>query len=137
LCNGVAQVNLFFAKQFAAAVSRSEREQIASSGVANAPHSYRQGWVHDTAVRVANDAVRRDMNAQLKQDNVVCADAGCTGYDEFFFIQSVTDIDGDNAMESVTSKSSQTTMKRAFSKSCASRNKGRVLVNRFIELIAR
>jgi hypothetical protein len=73
----------------------------------------------------------------LKQDNVVCADEGCTGYDEFFFIQSVTDIDGDNAMESVTSKSSQTTMKRAFSKSCASRNKGRVLVNRFIELIAR
>ena len=135
LCNGVAQVNLFFAKQFAAAVSRSEREQIAASG--NSAQSYRQGYIHDCALRVASDVVRREMNAQLKQDNVVCADAGCTGYDEYFFIQSIVDMDGDKAMDALTSKSSQLTIKKAFSKSCASRNKGRVLVNRFIELIAR
>jgi hypothetical protein len=135
LCNGVAQVNLFFAKQFAAAVARSEREQIAAAG--NTAQSYRQGYVHDTALRVATDTVRRDMNVQLKQDNVVCADAGCTGYDEYFFIQSIVDMDGDKAMDALTSKSSQLTIKKAFSKSCASRNKGRVLVNRFIELIAR
>ena len=46
-------------------------------------------------------------------------------------------MDGDKAMDALTSKSSQLTIKKAFSKSCASRNKGRVLVNRFIELIAR
>lgn len=95
------------------------------------------------AVRHAESEARRELiktlGKQFNEDNCLVADAGSTGYSEFFIIKSTARVLGDeiDAMDEVQQGATQAAIKKAFLKSFDNKNKSRVLINRFIELIAR
>ena len=78
-----------------------------------------------------------ELNTQFKEENLLIADTGATGYDEFFIIRSNVRMDTDSSLDKISAGSTQNAIKKAFTKSFNNTNKSRVLVNRFIELIAR
>ena len=81
--------------------------------------------------------LQSELMTQFKQENLLIADTGATGYDEFFIIRSDVRIEKDSSLDKVSAGSTQAALKKAFTKSFNNTNKSRVLVNRFIELIAR
>jgi hypothetical protein len=88
--------------------------------------------------REARKIVASSLGKQFNEDNCVVAEAGTTGYSEYFIIKSTTRVLGtEDAMDEVQQGATQAAIKKAFLKSFDNKNKSRVLINRFIELIAR
>ena len=109
-------------------------EATINSGFKSHRPAYNQQWqIQQHAVK----EVSRQLMDEFKENNMLSADKGSTGYDEFFIIRSDTRLEADTSLDKVSAGSTQNALKKAFTKSFNNNNKSRVLVNRFIELIAR
>ena len=99
----------------------------------------KDSWAIAAANRDAAREVQKDLAKVFNEDNCVIADEGTSGYSEYYIIKSTTRVlaDENDPMKSVQVGASQTALKKAFLKSFENKNKSRVLINRFIELIAR
>lgn len=95
-------------------------------------------YAEQAAWRNAEQNLKTVLNKQFKEDNCLVADEGTTGYDEFFIIKSDTRVIAESdPLKDLAVGDSLLRVKRAFAASFNNSNKSRVLVNRFIELIAR
>ena len=90
------------------------------------------------AQRNARQELVKELRAKFNEDNCLIADGTSTGYSEFYLIKSSARVvDKNDPMDSISVGASQLALKKAFLKSFEGKNKSRVLINRFIELIAR
>ena len=95
-------------------------------------------WRVQSAQRNARQEFIKELRAQFNEDNCLVADAASTGYSEFYLIKaSARVIDTHDPMDTIAVGATQNALKKAFTKSFEGKNKSRVLINRFIELIAR
>lgn len=98
----------------------------------------KDSWAQSAARRDAARDVQKDLTKKFSEDNCLIAEPGTSGYSEYYIIKSNTRVICDeDPMNSVQAGASQTALKKAFLKSFENKNKSRVLINRFMELIAR
>ena len=116
---------------------RKEMKRLSDMHMVN--RSIKDRYAQAYADREARKELTKTLGKQFNEDNCLVADAGTTGYSEFFIIKSTTRVlgDGVDALDEVQVGATQAAVKKAFLKSFDNKNKSRVLINRFIELIAR
>lgn len=133
LSNSAPSVDVFFRDQLARQVPVTEQELLRAN-----PNAKSRYYFKNDVLRKAASVVKDMLTRKLREDNMVCADPNSTGYDEFFIIRPTTTMhDTNDVFDKVVAGASQSVVKRAFLKSFENKNKSRVLVNRFIEMIAR
>jgi len=71
-----------------------------------------------------------------EKEGFAIADKNCHGLDELFIIQGNTEIDDDDLDDVLSSKKSNVGIRNAFIKTMENRTSSRVMLNRFIDLIA-
>jgi hypothetical protein len=133
LCGSVPSVDVFFRDLINRQAPVTEQEMLRIN-----PHAKSRYYFKQDVLRKAVSVVKDSLTRKLREDNVLFADKGSTGYDEFFIIRANTSImEQEDVFDKVAAGASQAVVKRAFLKSFENKNKSRVLVNRFIEMIAR
>ena len=121
-------------------VLRNFRKEVRrQSNMLMAGKSVKDKYAQMSCEREARKIVAASIGKQFNDDNCVVAESGTTGYSEYFIIKSTTRVLGDekDVMDQVQQGATQAAIKKAFLKSFDNKNKSRVLINRFIELIAR
>jgi hypothetical protein len=112
-------------------------EIITANQNKQSPYQQSKSLLESRARQHAAKELQSELMTQFKQENLLIADKDTTGYDEFFIIRSDVRMDKDVSLDKISAGSTQNAIKKAFTKSFNNTNKSRVLVNRFIELIAR
>jgi hypothetical protein len=112
-------------------------EIITANQHKQSPYQQSKSLLDSRSRQHAAKELQAELMTQFKQENLLIADTGATGYDEFFIIRSDVRMDKDVSLDKISAGSTQNAIKKAFTKSFNNTNKSRVLVNRFIELIAR
>ena len=93
--------------------------------------------------RSITNPTQKDIDYRIKQyesfksDGFAVAHPTATGYTEQFIVRADVKIDDTDDMEKVSSNSSMTQIKNAFIRNANKRTKSRVMLNRFIDLIAK
>lgn len=94
-------------------------------------------------MRVVSNLSQKDVDYRLKQydsfksDGFAIAHPTATGYTEQFIVRADVKIDDSDDMAKVSADSSMTQIKNAFIRNANKRMKTRVMLNRFIDLIAK
>lgn len=117
----------FFRKEY----ERRMKMQMAGKSV-------KDRYAEMAAQRAVTKEISTELRKQFNEDNCLIADADTTGYSEYYIIKSTARVvQKDDPMDAIAAGASQAAVKKAFLKSFENKNKSRVLINRFIELIAR
>lgn len=117
---------------------RNELKREEAAEMARAGAGAKDSWAQSKTRQVARKTVIDRITKKFNEDNCIVAESGTTGYSEFFFIKSSARVVEEfDPMQEVERGATQAAVKKAFLKSFEGKNKSRVLINQFIELIAR
>jgi hypothetical protein len=83
-----------------------------------------------------NNQVLEKAKSTYDKEGFAVADKSCHGHDELFIIQGNASIEDDDLDEILSDKKSNVGIRNAFIKTMDKRTSSRVMLNRFIDLIA-